>query len=96
MERVLEDEFAGETVKRRFGSARNYAAVYIDDIIVFSDNLDDDTAFAVAYEWKDWPDEVASRFGNWLNGLLLTHGLPQELGADADVQRLYLGEGLSL
>ncbi|ULQ48001.1 type I-F CRISPR-associated protein Csy1 [Flagellatimonas centrodinii] len=40
------------------------------------DNLDDDTAFAVAYEWKDWPDEVVSRFGNWLNGLLLTHGLP--------------------
>lgn len=40
------------------------------------DHLEVDTAFAAAYEWKDWPDQVASRFGNWLNGLLLARGLP--------------------
>lgn len=36
----------------------------------------DDQAFLEAYEWKDWPDEVAHRFGNWLNGILQTRGLP--------------------
>lgn len=35
-----------------------------------------DTKFAAAFEFKEWPDEVASRFGNWLNALLLARGLP--------------------
>jgi CRISPR-associated protein Csy1 len=37
---------------------------------------DEDTAFANAFEWKDWPDEVAHRFGNWLNDILVKHGFP--------------------
>lgn len=37
---------------------------------------DEDTAFADALEWKDWPDEVAHRFGNWLNDILAKRGLP--------------------
>ncbi|WP_160320969.1 type I-F CRISPR-associated protein Csy1 [Pseudomonas sp. TTU2014-080ASC] len=35
-----------------------------------------DQAFVQAYEWKDWPDQVAHRFGNWLNDLLRSHDLP--------------------
>jgi CRISPR-associated protein Csy1 len=40
------------------------------------DHIDDDTAFVAAFEWKGWPDEIASRFGNWLNAYLQTRGLP--------------------
>jgi CRISPR-associated protein Csy1 len=40
------------------------------------DHLDADLAFNEAFEWKDWPDEVAHRFGNWLNAILLEQGLP--------------------
>ncbi len=36
----------------------------------------EDEAFNAALEWKDWPDQVAHRFGNWLNAILLQHGLP--------------------
>jgi len=36
----------------------------------------EDAEFQQAYEWKDWPDEVAHRFGNWLNAILLKEGLP--------------------
>ena len=35
-----------------------------------------DQAFKQAYEWKDWPDQVAHRFGNWLNDVLRIHDLP--------------------
>lgn len=35
----------------------------------------DDLAFCEAYEWGDWPDEVAERFGNWLNARLRDAGL---------------------
>ena len=31
---------------------------------------EEDIAFAQAFEWKDWPDEVATRFGLWLNDIL--------------------------
>ncbi|TWH77302.1 CRISPR-associated protein Csy1 [Azomonas agilis] len=34
------------------------------------DYQDEDIAFAQAYEWKDWPDEVAGRFANWANNYL--------------------------
>lgn len=40
------------------------------------EHADEDTAFSAALEWKDWPDEVAHRFGNWLNDILVKHGLP--------------------
>lgn len=40
------------------------------------DHLEEDVAFNEAAEWKDWPDEVAHRFGNWLNVVLQGHGLP--------------------
>ncbi|MFT3760539.1 type I-F CRISPR-associated protein Csy1 [Thauera sp.] len=36
----------------------------------------EDEEFNAALEWKDWPDEVAHRFGNWLNAILLQHDLP--------------------
>lgn len=36
----------------------------------------EDAEFQQAYEWNDWPDEVAHRFGNWLNAILLKEGLP--------------------
>ncbi|MFT4178686.1 MAG: type I-F CRISPR-associated protein Csy1 [Thermomonas sp.] len=35
----------------------------------------DDEAFNAACEWGDWPDEVAERFGNWLNARLRDAGL---------------------
>ena len=35
-----------------------------------------DQAFIDAYNQGDWPDEVAHRFGNWLNELLRKHDLP--------------------
>src|SRR5690606_36415579 len=38
--------------------------------------LEEDLAFSEAFAWKDWPDEVAHRFGNWLNAILTEHGLP--------------------
>ncbi|WP_341646392.1 type I-F CRISPR-associated protein Csy1 [Thauera sp. SDU_THAU2] len=36
----------------------------------------EDEEFNAALEWKDWPDEIAHRFGNWLNTILLQHDLP--------------------
>lgn len=36
----------------------------------------EDEDFIAAFERKDWPDEVAHRFGNWLNGILLQQKLP--------------------
>lgn len=41
-----------------------------------SDHEDADNDFKQAFEWKDWPDEVAQRFGNWLNDILRKDGLP--------------------
>ncbi|AIS11306.1 crispr-associated protein, Csy1 family [Pseudomonas chlororaphis subsp. aurantiaca] len=40
------------------------------------DYLEDDRAFVIAFELKDWPDQVAHRFGNWLNAILQQRGLP--------------------
>lgn len=40
------------------------------------EHRDDDLAFREAFEWKDWPGEVAHRFGNWLNAILLQQGSP--------------------
>ncbi|MFH1815609.1 MAG: type I-F CRISPR-associated protein Csy1 [Pseudomonadota bacterium] len=40
------------------------------------DYPEEDEAFRLAFEWKDWPDQVAHRFGNWLNAILLQHGFP--------------------
>lgn len=37
--------------------------------------LEDDQAFIQDYAWGDWPDQVAARFGNWLNGRLRDSGL---------------------
>jgi CRISPR-associated protein Csy1 len=36
----------------------------------------DDAAFAAAYEWKDWPDEVATRFALEINAILRKRELP--------------------
>lgn len=46
------------------------------DLPVSEEHRDDDLAFIEAYEWKDWPDEVAHHFGNWLNAILQKRGLP--------------------
>jgi CRISPR-associated protein Csy1 len=35
-----------------------------------------DATFAAAFEWKDWPDEVATRFAHWINDILRKRGLP--------------------
>lgn len=40
------------------------------------DHQEEDEAFALAYEWKDWPDEVAGSFARWLNDILRKRGLP--------------------
>jgi CRISPR-associated protein Csy1 len=37
---------------------------------------EEDAAFASAFEWKDWPDEVATRFALEINAILRKHGLP--------------------
>ena len=39
------------------------------------DSDEADLAFARAYQWGDWPDQVASRFGHWLNARLGDAGL---------------------
>ena len=36
----------------------------------------EDVRFRSAMEWKDWPDEVATQFANWLNQALAKEGLP--------------------
>lgn len=36
----------------------------------------EDQAFAAAYEHKDWADQVAHRFGNWINKHLTDNDLP--------------------
>lgn len=46
------------------------------DLPCREEHLESDQAFKQAFEWKDWPDEVAHRFGNWLNAILQRHGLP--------------------
>lgn len=46
------------------------------DLAVRPEYEEVDTVFNQAYEWKDWPDEVAHRFGNWLNAILEKEGLP--------------------
>ncbi len=37
---------------------------------------EEDARFRTALEWKDWPDEVATQFANWLNQALVKEGLP--------------------
>ncbi len=36
---------------------------------------EEDVAFNAAFTWGDWPDQVASRFANWLNNYLADKGL---------------------
>lgn len=43
-----------------------------------------DAEFKAAYDWGDWPDEVAGRFANWVNARLRDSGVPA-LG-DAEYQ----------
>lgn len=38
--------------------------------------IEEDEAFKAAYDWGDWPDEVAGRFANWVNAQLREAGLP--------------------
>lgn len=40
------------------------------------DHQDADQAFAAAFAQRRWPDEIAQRFGHWLNAILLQRGLP--------------------
>lgn len=41
-----------------------------------AEHLEDDQAFIAALAFKDWPDQVAHRFGNWLNAIFQQRGLP--------------------
>lgn len=43
---------------------------------VRDDYKEDDEEFLHVYEWRDWPDEIASLFGNWINMHLMKEGLP--------------------
>ncbi|WP_339618130.1 type I-F CRISPR-associated protein Csy1 [uncultured Gilvimarinus sp.] len=43
---------------------------------VREEHKEEDEEFLRAFEWKDWPDEVASLFGNWVNTRLMDEGLP--------------------
>jgi len=38
-------------------------------------STEEDEVFRQAYHWSDWPNEVAGRFGNWLNAQLRKAGL---------------------
>ena len=40
------------------------------------DHEEIDREFVRQFELKDWPDQVAHRFGNWLNAILLDRDLP--------------------
>jgi CRISPR-associated protein Csy1 len=40
------------------------------------DHQEDDQAFTREFEWKDWPDDVATLFAKWLNGILRKADLP--------------------
>lgn len=44
----------------------------------------EDEAFKADYDWGDWPDQVATRFGNWLNARLRERDLP--LLAEAEMR----------
>lgn len=46
------------------------------ELSIREEHADEDTAFIEALQWNDWPDEVAHRFGNWLNDILVKHGFP--------------------
>ena len=39
------------------------------------DHVDQDDAFKAAHAFGDWPDEIAERFGNWINARLRNAGL---------------------
>ncbi len=39
------------------------------------DHSDEDKAFAHDFGWKDWPDQVATHFGHWLNAILRERSL---------------------
>lgn len=49
-----------------------------------ADDAEADEAFARAYHWGDWPDQVASRFAAWLNDSLREKGV---MGLDVDAHR---------
>lgn len=54
-------------------------ALWLDPYRRFSDD-----EFNKEYEWKDWPEEIAIRFGNWLNAALKTDEL---LMGEAEAQQ---------
>ena len=57
-----------------------YERIWLDtgrvDLPVREGFADEDQAFIDAYNQADWPNEVAHRFGNWLNDILRKHNLP--------------------
>lgn len=46
------------------------------ELAVREDHAEIDQAFIDAYEWQDWPNEVAHRYASWLNDVLRHAGLP--------------------
>jgi CRISPR-associated protein Csy1 len=91
IEQALGDELAafGSSVRDSFepGWTRDAACrlplceqIWLDpdraELPPHPDYADADLEFQQALEWKDWPDEVALRFANWVNALLVEKGLP--------------------
>lgn len=46
------------------------------DLPVHPEYEKEDQQFRETKEWNDWPDEIASRFANWLNAQLINAGVP--------------------
>ncbi|BFM19359.1 type I-F CRISPR-associated protein Csy1 [Gilvimarinus japonicus] len=57
-----------------------YEKIWLDQarasLPVREEHKEEDEEFLRAFEWKGWPDEVASLFGNWVNARLIAEGLP--------------------
>ncbi len=46
------------------------------DLAVRDGHQEEDLAFMAAFDWGDWPAQVAQRFAQWLNAILREQGLP--------------------
>lgn len=46
------------------------------ELSIRPDHAEEDRAFIAALQRQDWSDQVAHRFGNWLNDILHKQGLP--------------------
>ena len=79
----------GLTVQQRFAAGWTreadcalplYEKLWLDperaELAPRPNHQEEDDAFIQAYTWKDWPDEVAGSFAQWVNAILRQRGLP--------------------